>query len=141
MTLKKSALAAVLMASAALPAFAEGQLNIYSSRHYDTDEKLYSDFTDQTGITINRIEGKADELLARMKAEGANSPADILVTVDTSRLSRAQNMACCIRGQRHLEERIPANCKTAKTNGSGSPSGRGSFLRQGHRRHAADDLS
>ena len=68
-----------------------GELNLYSSRHYDTDERLYSDFTDLTGIVINRIEGNADELIARMRAEGANSPADILLTVDTSRLERAKN--------------------------------------------------
>ncbi|HEC71789.1 MAG TPA: Fe(3+) ABC transporter substrate-binding protein, partial [Roseobacter sp.] len=92
MTLIKYTLTAALMATVAMPALAEGQLNIYSSRHYDTDERLYTDFTDQTGITINRIEGKADELLARMQAEGANSPADVLITVDTSRLSRAKNM-------------------------------------------------
>tara|TARA_R110002012_G_scaffold69247_2_gene179308 strand:+ start:2598 stop:3626 length:1029 start_codon:yes stop_codon:yes gene_type:complete len=110
MTLTKSALAAVLLASVALPAFAEGELNIYSSRHYDTDEKLYSDFTEQTGITINRIEGKADELLARMQAEGANSPADVLITVDTSRLSRAKNMGLLQSVDSDiLEERIPAN--------------------------------
>jgi len=77
--------------SAATSAFAGGELNLYSSRHYDTDERLYSDFEEATGITINRIEGKSDELLARIKAEGANSPADVLLTVDTSRLERAKN--------------------------------------------------
>lgn len=82
-----AAIAAVIAGSA----YAEGELNLYSSRHYDTDERLYSDFTEKTGITINRIEGKADELIARMQAEGANSPADILLTVDTSRLERAKN--------------------------------------------------
>ncbi|OIQ37298.1 MAG: Fe(3+) ABC transporter substrate-binding protein [Roseobacter sp. MedPE-SW] len=86
-TVLAGTLAAVLATSAA----AEGELNLYSSRHYDTDERLYSDFEDATGITINRIEGKADELIARMSAEGANSPADILLTVDTSRLARAKN--------------------------------------------------
>ena len=80
---------AALLAIAA-PAFAQ-ELNLYSSRHYDTDERLYSDFEDMTGITINRIEGKADELLARIVAEGANSPADIYLTVDTVRLSRAKD--------------------------------------------------
>ncbi|MEM8850397.1 MAG: extracellular solute-binding protein [Pseudomonadota bacterium] len=80
----------LLAGSIALPAFANGELNLYSSRHYDTDERLYSDFEDATGITINRIEGNADELIARMEAEGANSPADILLTVDTSRLERAK---------------------------------------------------
>lgn len=84
-------LAGTLAAALATSAAAEGELNLYSSRHYDTDERLYSDFEDATGITINRIEGKADELIARMSAEGANSPADILLTVDTSRLARAKN--------------------------------------------------
>ena len=84
--------AATLTALMATSAAAEGVLNLYSSRHYDTDERLYSDFEEMTGITINRIEGKADELLARMQAEGTNSPADILLTVDTSRLERAKDM-------------------------------------------------
>ncbi len=87
---KKFTLAALLLSTAA-PAFAEGELNLYSSRHYDTDERLYSDFEEATGITINRIEGNADELIARMEAEGVNSPADVLLTVDTSRLERAKN--------------------------------------------------
>ncbi|MFD3188757.1 extracellular solute-binding protein [Sedimentitalea sp. HM32M-2] len=84
-------IAATLIAALASTASADGELNLYSSRHYDTDEKLYSDFEDATGITINRIEGKADELIARLQAEGANSPADVLLTVDTSRLARAKD--------------------------------------------------
>jgi iron(III) transport system substrate-binding protein len=64
----------------------EAVLNIYSSRHYDTDERLYSDFTAATGIEVRRIEDKADALIARMEAEGANSPADILLTTDAGRL-------------------------------------------------------
>ena len=82
---------ALITALAPAAALAEGEVNIYSSRHYDTDERLYSDFEEATGITINRIEGKADELIARMQAEGRNSPADVLLTVDTSRLERAKN--------------------------------------------------
>ena len=84
-------LAAIATLGSTAAAFAEGELNLYSSRHYDTDERLYSDFTDATGIVINRIEGKADELIARMQAEGANSPADVFLTVDTSRLERAKD--------------------------------------------------
>lgn len=68
---------------------ASGELNLYSSRHYDTDERLYSDFEQATGIKINRIEDKADALIERMKAEGANSPADVLLTVDAGRIWRA----------------------------------------------------
>lgn len=85
-----SALAVLLIAATAPLAYAEGEVNLYSSRHYDTDERLYSDFEEQTGITVNRIEGKADELITRMQSEGKNSPADILLTVDTSRLERAK---------------------------------------------------
>ena len=110
MTSLKTATAAVALGLAALPAYAEGELNLYSSRHYDTDERLYSDFTTQTGIMINRIEGKADELLARMQAEGANSPADVLLTVDTSRLQRAKDMgALQAIDSATLEAKIPAN--------------------------------
>jgi iron(III) transport system substrate-binding protein len=103
-------LAAAAVMGFSIAAFADGELNLYSSRHYDTDERLYSDFTDQTGITINRIEGKADELIARMQAEGANSPADILLTVDTSRLERAKNAGVLQSIESALlEERIPSN--------------------------------
>ncbi|WP_442970334.1 extracellular solute-binding protein [Roseovarius sp. E0-M6] len=66
------------------------EVNIYSSRHYDSDDALYSKFTEETGITVNRIEGKADELIARLKAEGENSPADVFITVDIGRMGRAE---------------------------------------------------
>lgn len=89
-TLCGLALTAGLIMGPGAAAIAAEELNLYSSRHYDTDERLYADFEEMTGITINRIEGKADELIARMKAEGDNSPADVLLTVDTSRLERAK---------------------------------------------------
>ncbi len=92
LTAKTSILALAASAVLATDALAEGELNLYSSRHYDTDERLYSDFTEATGITINRIEGKADELIARMDAEGANSPVDVFLTVDTVRLTRAKDL-------------------------------------------------
>ncbi|MEM9476068.1 MAG: extracellular solute-binding protein [Pseudomonadota bacterium] len=102
------------MFAAPVPAFAEGELNLYSSRHYDTDERLYSDFTDMTGITINRIEGNADELIARMEAEGANSPADIFLTVDTVRLSRAKDLGLLQSAESDiLEAKIPAYLQDA----------------------------
>lgn len=91
-------------------AYADGELNLYSSRHYDTDERLYSDFEDQTGIKINRIEGKADELIERMKIEGKNSPADVLLTVDTSRLERAKSAGVLQTIQSDvLEARVPSS--------------------------------
>ena len=98
----------LLVLATAVPAFAEGEVNLYSSRHYETDERLYSDFTEKTGITVNRIEGKGDELIARMQAEGANSPADVLLTVDTSRLERAKSAGVLqATDSAVLEARVP----------------------------------
>src|SRR5688572_762206 len=68
----------------------EKVLNLYSSRHYQTDEALYSEFTRQTGIRINRIEAPEDPLIERLRNEGTASPADVLVTVDAGRLWRAE---------------------------------------------------
>jgi iron(III) transport system substrate-binding protein len=69
---------------------AEGEVNVYSARHYDTDQAMFDDFTAATGIEINLIEGEADQLIERIKAEGRNSPADVLITVDAGRLHRAE---------------------------------------------------
>ncbi|NJN20069.1 MAG: Fe(3+) ABC transporter substrate-binding protein [Leptolyngbya sp. RL_3_1] len=67
-----------------------GNVNLYSARHYDSDNDLYDTFTDETGIRVNLLEGDADELLERIKAEGDNSPADVFITVDAGRLWQAQ---------------------------------------------------
>ncbi len=95
----------------ALPAAAD-DVNIYSSRHYETDERLYSDFTDQTGIQVNRIEGQPEELIARMQAEGANSPADIFITVDAGRiwLADQEGLLQPIHSE-ILDARIPAHLR------------------------------
>ncbi|MBL8832048.1 MAG: Fe(3+) ABC transporter substrate-binding protein [Rhodospirillales bacterium] len=68
---------------------AGGVVNLYSARHYDTDEAIYTNFTKATGIRVNRVEAEADKLVERMRAEGANSPADLFVTVDAGRIWRA----------------------------------------------------
>ncbi len=75
------------------PALAQEKVvNLYSSRHYNTDEALYSNFTKLTGIKVNRIEAPEDALLERLRNEGAASPADVLITVDAGRLWRAEQM-------------------------------------------------
>lgn len=90
----------------------EKQLNLYSARHYQTDEALYANFTQQTGIKINRIEGKEDELLERIKNEGANSPADIFLTVDAARLAKAHELGLFAPvTSKILETRIPAHLR------------------------------
>lgn len=80
---------ATLSLALATPVMAQ-EVNVYSSRHYDTDDALYAKFTEETGITVNRVEAKADELIARLEAEGDNSPADVLITVDVGRMDRAE---------------------------------------------------
>ncbi len=114
MTPKRRGTLALLATAAplvALPAGAQ-ELNLYSSRHYDTDERLYSQFEERTGITINRIEGKADELIARIEAEGANSPADVLLTVDAGRLWRADQAGLFQPVESDvLADRIPAELR------------------------------
>ncbi len=89
-----------------------GVVNVYSSRHYDTDIALYEDFTAATGITINRIEAGADELIARINTEGEFSPADLLVTVDAGRLWRAEQAGIFSAVESDvLNERIPDNLR------------------------------
>lgn len=88
----------------------EKVLNLYSSRHYETDEALYSRFTKRTGIKINRIEGGEDALIERIRNEGDRSPADVLITVDAGRLWRAEQLGLFqpVKSQ-PLESRIPAS--------------------------------
>lgn len=87
------AFSVALLAGPALstPALAQAQaVNVYSARHYDTDTALYDAFTKATGIKVNVVEDEADKLIERIKVEGANTPADVFITVDAGRLWRAQ---------------------------------------------------
>jgi len=68
----------------------EAVVNIYSARHYPSDEALYSQFTRQTGIRINRVDSDDAGILARLRAEGAASPADVILLVDAARLWRGE---------------------------------------------------
>jgi iron(III) transport system substrate-binding protein len=75
--------------------FAQAQsqeIGVYSGRHYNTDKKLYAQFTARTGIKVKLLEAKDDALIERVRAEGANSPADVLVLVDAARLDKAADM-------------------------------------------------
>jgi iron(III) transport system substrate-binding protein len=91
LTIVLSGLFATALSVAAVTANAQQkELNLYSSRHYQTDEALYANFEKATGIKINRVEGPEDPLIERMKNEGNKSPADVLITVDMGRLLKAQ---------------------------------------------------
>jgi iron(III) transport system substrate-binding protein len=106
-------IALALLGLLAGSAAAQGKvLNLYSSRHYQTDEALYSNFTKQTGIKINRIEGGEDPLIERIRNEGERSPADVLITVDAGRLWRAEQMGLFQPVKSALlESRIPSNLR------------------------------
>ena len=91
----------------------EKELNLYSARHYQTDEALYSDFTKRTGIKINRIEADDNALAERIKSEGANSSADVILMVDAARLWRAQiDSFFKPIHSKYLDSRIPANLRS-----------------------------
>jgi iron(III) transport system substrate-binding protein len=112
--------ATALLGSGPTAAQPDKVLNLYSARHYQTDEALYSDFTRKTGIKINRIEAGDEALLERLRSEGRNAPADVLLLVDAARLWRAQvdGMFQPVRSK-ELESRIPAHLR-AKDDGKGS---------------------
>lgn len=90
-------------------------VNIYSHRHYDADKLLFKKFTEMTGIKVNVVQAKADELIERLRAEGAKSPADLLITVDAGRLYRAKSLG--LLGQTvtpTLAALIPADLRDAE---------------------------
>lgn len=83
--LMAATLAALLCTAAATAA----EVNIYSARHYGSDQQLWDAFTKATGIKVNVVEAEHDQLIQRLKSEGAGSPADVLITVDAGRLAHA----------------------------------------------------
>ncbi|NCT17425.1 MAG: Fe(3+) ABC transporter substrate-binding protein [Flavobacteriaceae bacterium CG_4_8_14_3_um_filter_34_10] len=84
------------------------EVNVYTHRHYESDQKLFNLFEEKTGIKVNVINASADELIQKMTLEGANSPADVLITVDAGRLHRAKenNLLQPINSEK-LNEIIP----------------------------------
>lgn len=118
----KTALAACALAAAAGAVQAQEQVvNLYSARHYATDEALYSGFTKASGIRINRVDADDAGILARLKAEGEASPADVILLVDAARLYKGQvdGLFQPIRSAL-LEEAIPANLRSSPAPDGGS---------------------
>jgi len=107
-----------LALGASLAANAQEQvLNLYSARHYQTDEALYANFTKATGIKINRVDTDDASLLNRLKTEGAASPADVVLLVDAARLAQAERDGLFrpIKS-RELESRVPAQYRAIAGN-------------------------
>ncbi len=111
--MKKQLTLTLLTALAALPIVASAaEVNLYSARKEALIKPLLDQFTDQTGIKVNLVTGKADALLKRLKSEGANTPADMFITTDAGRLHRAveadvlQPIASTV-----LDKAVPANLR------------------------------
>ena len=91
-------------------------INLYSARHYPTDELLYSDFTKATGIKINRVDSDDAGIIARLKAEGSASPADLILLVDAARLWRGEVDGMFLPvNSKTLEAAIPATLRSKPT--------------------------
>jgi len=92
-----------------------GVVNVYSHRHYDIDQQLFETFTAQTGIQVNVVTAAADELVTRLENEGAQSPADVLITVDIGRLHRAKQRGLLQSvSSPVLDANIPAHLRDAE---------------------------
>ncbi len=113
---KTFAIAALLLVAAGGASAQEQVLNLYSARHYSTDESLYSNFTKATGIRINRVDADDAGILARLKAEGTASPADVILLVDAARLYKGEveGLFQPVRS-RVLEDAIPPQYRAKAT--------------------------
>ncbi len=96
-------------------------INLYSARHYPTDEALYSDFTKATGIKINRVDSDDAGIIARLKAEGSASPADVILLVDATRLWKGEvdGMFLPIKSKT-LETAVPSQLRAKPTDEGGT---------------------
>ncbi len=121
--LKKVAyVASALMLAAGAASAQEQVLNLYSARHYSTDEALYTNFTKATGIKINRVDADDAGILARLKAEGTASPADVILLVDAARLYKGEvdGLFQPIKSK-VLEDAIPAQYRAKPAADGGTP--------------------
>lgn len=114
--LSVAAAACALTSVSSFDALAE-EVNIYSYRKEVLIRPLLDSFTKKTGIEVNLVNGKADVLLERLKSEGMNSPADILITADVGRLVRAQNAGVlqAVKSDT-LEKTVPAQYRDPNGN-------------------------
>ena len=121
MNFSRTLLSLACLMSAASAMAQDKVLNIYSARHYPSDEAMYSEFTKATGIKINRVDADDAGILARLKAEGAASPADVILLVDAARLWRAEvdGLFLPIKSK-VLEDAIPANLRAKPADNGGT---------------------
>ncbi len=107
--LKKLLVGTLLVSSIA---YATSEVNVYSHRHYDADKQLFNMFEKKTGIKVNVVNAKANELMKRLEKEGKNSPADVFITADVGRLYLAQQKGLLQKiDSKFLNETIPKNLR------------------------------
>ena len=74
---------------AALPSVEAKEVRVYSGRHYNTDRAAYKKFSEETGVKVRLIEATGISLVERLKREGKNSNADVILLVDAARINNA----------------------------------------------------
>lgn len=113
--MKKILSSLIFVVLGTLSLFASGQseeVNVYTHRHYEADQQLFDRFTEETGIVVNVVKAKADQLIERLVSEGENSPADILITADAGRLVKADSLGLLQSVESQvLNDNIPANLR------------------------------
>ena len=92
MLMRKGLPATLLLAAIAGTAQAADEVVVYSSRIDELIKPVFDAYTEKTGVKIKFITDKEAPLMARIKAEGANTPADLLLTVDAGNLWQAEKM-------------------------------------------------
>ena len=90
----------------------EQVVNVYTHRHYESDQELFRMFEEETEIKVQVINSNADELIQKMSMEGEQSPADVLITVDAGRLTRAKDQGLLQSiNSGILEKSVPSHLK------------------------------
>lgn len=85
-----------------------GFINLYTARHYSSDEQIYAAFTKATGIQVRKIEVPAEQLVQRLKAEGAGSPADVVVIQDAGAMGRVADANLLTAfDDKTIDDRVP----------------------------------
>jgi len=104
------------IALALLPLLVQAnEVNVYSHRHYDSDKALFKTFEAQTGIKVNVVTAKAEELVSKLKLEGTNTPADLLITSDVGNLYEAKEGALLqATHSTILEANIPSHLRDSQ---------------------------
>ena len=109
----------ILAAAASIQPLNAKEVRVYSGRHYNTDRQVYKKFSQQTGIKVRLIEASGISLVERLKREGANSQADVIMLVDAARINNAATAGLLAPiNSKALQQSVPAKYRDPSTSGS-----------------------